>query len=257
MNSSNFKKRQLVRGKKLAKNRSIGEAELDNLQTNLAVSQSQLVVQKSQFNVAELNQERCLVRAPFDGIISQRIASEGEMLTVGSPIVEAVEIGRIEISADISLNDSASFEEAKEYYFESNGVRHSLVKRVLLPLVLNESRSRQARLDFIEPAAIAGMTGRLFWFTRERYLPANLLQSRGANRGFFIIENNKAKFIVIEGAQEGRPIKLSDQYSSQSAQLIIDGRHGLIDGQRVEVPNSGVGSSDEHSGKSVAKGGAQ
>jgi len=230
-----FETRQLIRGKKLAKQNTIGEAELDRLRTTVALADAQLAAQESSLKRALLNQKYCSITAPYRGIVTRRLASEGEMLAVGSPVLESIELDNTEISASIPLNDAKSFESAKNYQFESNGEAYALNKRTLLPVVLNQSRSREARLHFSEQQATAGATGRLFWSSPIQHLPANLLQERNGQRGIFVVNGDKAKFVAIEGAQEGRPILLEDFSFWQQQIIILDGRHGLINGQQVLI----------------------
>ena len=231
--SLEFEKRQLIRGIKLAKQKNIGEAELDSLETNVALAKSLLAAQQSSLHSALLNQQHCQVRAPYRGVVIRRIASKGNLLSVGESILETVELSNIEVAASISLTDSDSFEQANSYYFENNGKRYPLVRRVLLPLVLDGARSREARLIFQKERSIAGATGRLYWYSPLQHLPANLLQERNGVRGVFLLKGKIARFIKLDGAQEGRPILLSNYSEWREAQLIMDGRHGLVDGQQV------------------------
>ncbi|MGB0496364.1 MAG: efflux RND transporter periplasmic adaptor subunit [Kangiellaceae bacterium] len=235
--SLGFENRQLERGIKLANQKTIGEAELDNLKVNVRLAESQLVSQKSVLNRALLEQKRCTIRAPYHGVVTQRIASVGDMLTIGSSLLETTELSNVEVAADIPLSDSRSFEEAKSYFFVNSAGKFLLDKRVLLPLVLNESRSRQARLTFRNSVALPGTTGRLIWESSKKHIPANLLQERNGLKGVFILNENKAKFVEVKNVQEGRPILLNDFSEWQDTVLIIDGRHGLVDGQVISTTN--------------------
>lgn len=233
--SYDFETRQLVRGRKLAKQNTIGEAELDRLRTTVASADAKLAAQESNLKKALLNQKYCSITAPFRGVVTQRLTSEGEMLSIGNPVLQAIELDNAEVSAGIPLNDTESFEVANNFRFESNGIVYPLNKRMLSPVVLDQSRSQEARLDFSEQQAIPGTTGRVLWSSSKQHLPANLLQERNSQRGVFVVNSDKAKFVVIYGAQEGRPILLEDFSFWQQQIIILDGRHGLVDGQAVLV----------------------
>jgi len=241
-----FAQRQLNRGKGLKEHKSIGEAEFDNLETNLSVSLAQLTAQKAIRESAKIRVNHCTVNAPFSGMVISRIADVGEMLNTGAPVLEMVELDNLEVSAEVPLADSVSFAQAQSFYFETSGTQYSLKKRILLPLVANETRSREARLTFTGHSALPGITGRLFWKSPQAHLPAHLLQERNGLYGVFILQGNVVKFIEINQAQEGRPIPLLDQEQWHNRQLVIDGRHGLINNQPVSVmmsdENKGNGS---------------
>ncbi len=230
-----FAQRQLNRGKELKNHKSIGEAEFDNLETNLAVAYAQLLAQKAIQESAELRVQHCNILAPFSGMVTKRIANVGEMLSIGAPVLVMVELDNLEVSAEVSLLDSLSFTDANSFYFQATGNKYQLKKRILLPVVSNETRSREARLNFTSQSALPGVTGRLFWVSPQAHLPAHLLLERNGVYGVFVLQDKNVKFIEINNAQEGRPIPLADQKQWQNRQLVIDGRHGLINNQQVTV----------------------
>ncbi len=229
-----FERRQFVRGKKLAAQKTIGEAELDRLKTNELIAEAQLNSQRAMHNSAEIGVQRCQILAPFNGITVGRIANVGEMVSVGSAIIEIVELDNSEVSVLVSLADAESFLGSNSFELESEGKRYSLKRRVLLPVVEETSRTREARLDFESTTALAGIAGRLYWYSPFYHLPANLLQQRNNRLGLFVMDGEKASFIETPNAQEGRPILLSDFERWRGKTIIVDGRHGLIDGQSVK-----------------------
>jgi RND family efflux transporter MFP subunit len=236
-----FAQRQLRRGNNLAKRKTIGEVELDQINTNLLSLRAQLLAQKSALDNALLNQQRCTVIAPFSGMVTKRLANEGEMVERGNPVIELVQLDNVEVAANIALGDSESYSQANAYYFESAGRQYPLANRILLPMVLDRTRSQEARLNFTEQPAIPGLTGRLFWLSPTPHLPAHLLQLRQGKYGVFAVVGNLVEFIVIAKAQEGRPIPITDDEQWLQRQLVEAGRHGLIDGQQVIVTDNGDG----------------
>ncbi|NQZ08273.1 MAG: hypothetical protein HRT35_14045, partial [Algicola sp.] len=86
--------------------------------------------------------------------------------------------------------------------------------------------------EFVSKKTYSGVTGRVKWHTPSPYLPGYLLQKRDGLYGFFIVEQSSARFISVDGAQEGRPIKLD---ANASYQIIIDGRFGLRNSQNITL----------------------
>ncbi len=240
-----YAQRQLKRGKELKTHKSIGEAEFDNLKTDLAIAHAQTLAQKAVLDSAILKVQHCNITAPYSGMVIKRIANVGEMLNIGSPVLEMIELNNLEVSAEISLLDSLSFTQASTFYFETSGRKYQLNKRILLPVVTNETRAREARLNFVNQSALPGVTGRLFWESPQGHLPAHLLQERNGVYGVFILQDKHVRFIEIDDAQEGRPIPLTDQSQWHNRQIIIDGRHGLINNQQVKVSRSDVNKSND------------
>ncbi len=228
-----FEKRQYTRGKQLAKQKTIGEAELDRLKTNELIAEAQLNSQQALYSSAQIGVQRCQILAPYNGVVVKRIANVGEMVAIGSAVIEIVELDNSEVSALISLTDADSYLASNHFELESQGKRYPLNSRVLLPVVSETSRTREARLNFESVPALSGMAGRLYWYSPFYHLPANLLQQRQGRIGVFVMDGNKASFIETPDAQEGRPVLLKEFEQWRGKQLIVDGRHGLIDGQTI------------------------
>lgn len=227
-----FDDREAKRGKKLALNKNIGDAELDRRETQLLNTQAQLITQKAAFALAKLNVKRCEIKAPFNGVITQRIASVGNMIDIGKPVIKMLEVENSQVSALIANADMASFQQAQKYSFISNDIIYPLSFSALVPLINDNARSQEARFTLLNNLAIAGSNGRLIWQSPYPFLPAHLLLLRNKVYGFFIIENNTAKFISVENAEEGRPIPLN---IAEDSLIIVEGRHGLSDGDSVRV----------------------
>jgi RND family efflux transporter MFP subunit len=240
-----FSKRELVRGRSLLKQKNIGEAELDRINNVVKNNRGLLQAKKAMVDSALLNVERCNIKAPYDGIVTKRIANLGEMIDVGKPLVELIEDKRLEVSAKIASSDELSFHQAKVYTLDINDRLYNVTLRSYLPVIENNARSREARFLFVDGAALAGNTGRLRWKSPIPYLPAYLLQNRSGKNGYFIIENNNgkniARFIVVNAAEEGRPLHFSGNIDIK---VITDGRYGLKDGDEVTLTQI----KGEHSG---------
>ena len=225
-----FNRREMDRAVKLKKNKSVSESELDLKQTNVATGRSQLKALKINLKQQQVFAARCNITAPFDGIVTKREASIGEQVNQGQTVVELLESGQQEVSAQIALSDQNAFSNAREYWFEVNGDKFPLKLRQLIPMIADNSRSLESRLEFVSKKTYSGVTGRVKWHTPSPYLPGYLLQKRENQYGFFVIEQSSTRFVVVEGAQEGRPIKLD---ANAKYQIIIDGRFGLRNSQNI------------------------
>ena len=231
-----FNKRELKRGKKLAKQSNIGEAELDRLSSAVDTAQSSLIAQQAIVSMALLNVERCNIKAPYHGVVTKRIASVGEMIEYGKPLVEMIETSTLEVSAKIANSDEKSFKEAESYLLEVNSELYPVSLRAILPIIQSNSRSREARFLFSNKKALAGSSGRLRWQSPMSYLPAHLLLKRDGQSGYFTVNESAgkstAKFITVSSAEEGRPLLFN---ASTDVKIVTDGRHGLIDGEEIEL----------------------
>ncbi len=85
----------LKSNQELAAMRSIGEYEVQLSQ--IAVDRAQ-----SELNIAELNTDRCIIRAPYDGTMSKVFVNEYESIERQQPLIEIIGSGTLEAKLMIS-----------------------------------------------------------------------------------------------------------------------------------------------------------
>lgn len=210
---------------KLRKSSVATEQQLNNAQTSLRqarVARRQAVLQTT----------RCQVVAPFDGVVTARQASLGALAAPGTPLLTLVDLSRIEVSAQISASERDSLQDAATLTFNDGREARPVTLRSLSPVINPTSRNSEARLTFNGHAAPAGAAGRLYWEGTSGLIPADLLLERGGQRGVFVAEGKQARFVVLPDARAGQAASTD---LPADTQLIIDGRFGLNDGDRIEV----------------------
>jgi RND family efflux transporter MFP subunit len=216
---------QLQRAKKLRKGNNISEEVLRTRQSELAIARSAL-------KVSEIEVERCQVRAPFRGVVRQRVVDIGEWVTMGEPLIQLVDLDHVEVSAqlpDLSINE---LKDIQQFYFVAGNARFSLQRRAISEVVDNPSRTREARFVFTDKRAQPGQSGRLIWQLGHRYLPSRYLVKRNEVNGIFVVENGHARFIAMPDTQEGRPIQIN---LAKDVQVIDKGRYSVKDDVPVKI----------------------
>lgn len=216
---------QLQRAKKLRKGNNISEEILRTRQTELVIARSALKVSK-------IEVERCQIKAPFRGVVRQRVADIGEWVTPGEPLIQLVDLENVEVSAqlpDLSINE---LRDIQQFYFVVGNVRFSLQRRAISEVVGNPSRTREARFVFTDKRAQPGQSGRLIWQLAHRYLPSRYLVKRDDVNGIFVVENGQARFIAMPDIQEGRPIQID---LAKDVQVIDKGRYSVKDNVPVKI----------------------
>ena len=226
--------RQILRTKSLRKTSSVSEERLNQQEADLKIAQADRSVQYATIAEAKLNKERCQITAPFAGVVRERLASEGEWVNPGQPLIRLTDRERLEVSAQVSVDLIDSLHEAEKILLESNQGTHEVTIRQIAPVVESLGRNREVRLLFTNGRALPGSSGRLVWQSRQRYVPADLPVRRGDNLGLFLIENNKVRFFPLPGALEGHPAQVD---LSIDTPLIIEGRQALNDGASIELAN--------------------
>jgi hypothetical protein len=173
---------------------------------------------------------KCVIVAPFAAIVESVPGSVGELASPGTPLVTLWDVQSLEVSAQVQAKDAESLAKADGIVFHTlDGVSPLKLKRVS-PAMSGASRTQEARLAFIKDTPKPGATGQIQWQTSTPHVPADLLVTRGGRLGIFVLEGNKARFLPIADAQEGRPAPIE---MADGMMLITEGRFALQDGQAV------------------------
>ncbi|MEM7281900.1 MAG: efflux RND transporter periplasmic adaptor subunit [Pseudomonadota bacterium] len=218
---------RLKRARELAKSQFVSEDELLERETDLEVLLAdRRVVQVSVASAKrELNKTRVL--APFDGVILTRDAQVGAFANRSTPLLTLVEIGRPRLLAQISNGDVESVRRGFNLAFQNESGHWPVQLKEIAQVVNNRTRVQSARFDFIGEQPLAGSTGYLVWDRPENVVSTTMIVRRDNRLGVFTLENGKAVFHHLPGAQEGRPaaVNLPDD-----TLIIVRGQQRVQDG---------------------------
>lgn len=229
-----FAQTQLARARDLKRRNTISEEELDRRQTELEDLRAQLRGQEAQLEQAQIQVDQCTVRAPFKALVSQRLASVGDLASPGTPLLRLVQLDELELSARLRDRQAAALRADARYWFEYEDRRLPARLRRVLPLVDTTTRSREVRLriDGLDDVP-AGAAGRLLWRAPLPAVPADYLVRRGDQLGLFLLDGDKARFHPVDGAVEGQPAGVA---LPPDTRVIVQGRYTLSDGDAVTLP---------------------
>jgi len=181
---------------------------------------------------AQLQVDRCQIRAPFRAVVVERLSSSGSLATIGTPILKLVQLDDIEISANLREQESETLKESSKIWFEFFNKRYRLTLRGIVPVIESRTRTREARLRFSKESAPIGAAGRVLWQGGSLQLPAGYLVKRSEQLGVFLVDGDKARFHPVAGAVEGQPA-VTDLPAERV--LIVEGRQRLSDGDDISV----------------------
>lgn len=227
-------KNNLERAQSLVSNQLISIENLESSQTSLDTLSASSRAARASLELNRLFVSRCDIKAPFDALVLDRMASVGQLVTPGTPIARILDLSSLEISAQIFSSDTEQFDQELELYFESNGNNYPVVLNNLVEALNSTTRNREARLNFVSESALPGSSGKIYWSDPRPHLPPGYAVERGGNLGFFIAEGQRARFQVLQNAQQGRS---NPVFLPVNTPVIVEGYAGLSDGDIISVSN--------------------
>ena len=216
--------KELQRARALKKSSSIADSRFNQAETTLIETRAAL-------RQAALQVERCRVVAPFDGVVTARLAGVGALAVPGTPLLELLDTGDPEVSAKVDTGDLAGLRGASQVLFRTGGERFPVKLRAVLPALDPGSRRREARLTPLGAAPLPGASGRIEWRLKTPHFPARLLVERDGRLGVFIVDAGVAHFLPVSQARLGQDAPL---VLPAGTRLVEQGRFTLQDGDAVE-----------------------
>jgi RND family efflux transporter MFP subunit len=97
--------RDLNDKEKLAKSNIVSQAALDAARSTAENKASMVQVSEAQLDIARRNLADGEVRAPFDGVVGERIANQGESLPIDGKILALLDTSHVEVAAQMPAAD--------------------------------------------------------------------------------------------------------------------------------------------------------
>ena len=188
--------------------------------------------------LARINVQRCQIKAPFDGYITHRHASVGELTQPGTPLLQLVSKTNNIVEVKINNRLLNSFTRGINHRFVFGNQSYPLTIEYILPVLDTATRNHITRLSFVNEQATTGSVGKVEWQDAEPSIPAAYLVYRDKKYGVLIAEKNsstmRAKFIEIKNASEGQPARLT---LDAETQIITNGRFNVKHGDVLQINN--------------------
>jgi len=210
-------------------------AEMDGATTQLAQAQAAVAQIKANLGYTQ-------VRAPFAGVVQNRMVSEGAFVGPGAPLVDLEGQGALELVGSLSEGEAAGLKIGQKLPFEADG--HAGVAEITALATGGDPVSHRgtlrARVLKGKDALRSGSFARLKLPETQAQGPAGLfvprtaLVQRGELTGVFVARDGKAEmhWLSLGEAQGDRiPVRAGLAANLQ----VIDTPEALVDGQPVEV----------------------
>jgi len=179
---------------------------------------------KSQFQIAEVNFDNSIIKAPFNATVAAKYINRGQLLAPGSPVFEIVDLNQLKLEVGISQSDIA---------YVKRGQRVSIVVPALSKTVsgviktvgvkaLGQNKTFPVEINVTNVSAglRPGMVGEVNIKTRS-FRDAIVVQQD------YIIEeqNSKAVFVVENGRSVKRIVKLGS-YNDEKVHVLSGLKNG-------------------------------
>lgn len=213
---------------------AVTQAEFDAAQARYAVAKAAVAEAESMLAYAK-------IAAPFDGVVTRKLADVGDLAMPGKPLLELENPNALRFVAGVPEEISEHIEKG-EHLDVKIGSSSEVIKGVVAevaPAADPMNRTRQVKLDLpTTPGLRSGQFGRLavpLAETATIQVPASAVVRRGQMELVFVVKDQKAQLRLVKtGKHSGNLVQLLSGVSP-GEQVVVDGAVNLMDGQPVEV----------------------
>lgn len=229
---------------------------LKKLQKQLA-SDEEIARAHTAYNIAvadeQLQQTRLdktNIKAPFDGIITERNYEQGDVVPMHSHILSMIDPESLQVTIHLSENWVTQIQVGDQVDIQidalADSIHPGLIKRIH-PTIDADTRKGTVEIEFqpVPFGARSGQLARVYLKTppsSKLVIPAHALHHDGKGAYVYLVNEDRtsSKVYVRKGMQYGDAIEISSGLSIKDA-VVVKGFNGLRHGKKVKVHNQDAG----------------
>jgi RND family efflux transporter MFP subunit len=234
-----FLNAELERYQSLVESNLASGTQIDQTRSNRDVAQSDLQIARSRLAQLEDQIDRTRIRAPFDGVVAQRLVQAGERVSEGTQVMRIYNPNDLEVVARAPLNYYRFVQPGDDLAVRANDEVIAAPLRTAVSQGTEQSHVFELRLD-LEARLPVGQTVRVTIPTADvrevLAVPRDALVLRGTGTSVFVIddENNARRVSVAVGIGSENMIEVKGPIQPGD-RVVIRGNERLREGQAIEV----------------------
>ncbi len=220
-----------------AKNLS-AKSQLDLTVSDLAIAKADHTIAQAQLGYAQIAMHITQIRAPFDGMVTERLRNIGERLNTADEVIRLVDPNSLEVVARAPLS-TVNFIRKEDVLQLSNEFRSGEAAiRTIVPFGNPQSHMFEVRLDVESDVWTVGESLRLSMPTAEAKevlaVPRDALVIRREGTSVFklLADSTVQQVNVIVGLGAGRDIEVFGDLAAGD-EVVVRGAERLNDGMTV------------------------
>ncbi|WP_191621477.1 efflux RND transporter periplasmic adaptor subunit [Marinihelvus fidelis] len=225
---------------RLAQSNLAAATQLEQTRADRDVARGDLAVARSRLAQNEDQLARTVIRAPFDGVVVERVMTPGERVIVGSTVVRVVDQAHLEVIARAPLEYYGYVQPGQRLDLRTRAATAQAVVRTVVAVGDLNTHQFELRLDLLEQRFPVGQTLRVavpMAHTEELLsVPRDALVLRPGNISVFVVgaDDTARQVPVTTGVGTADRIAVEGDLRGGD-RVVIRGNERLQPGQSVMV----------------------
>lgn len=236
-----YVKAEYKRQQQLAEMQLTSDTQLDLTRSDQKVAESELRVAHSRLSQAQDDLSRTRMRAPFDGVVVERLIQAGERVSIGDVVLRLKDPDDLEVVARPPLEYMAYLAIDKNLTVDAGQLgSHDWPVRTMVSLGNESVHVFEMRLDVSGQRFASGQTVRVAvpidHSQRVIAVPRDALVLRGDGLSVFVIDEQMTAQRVTVTAGVGNQTLVGVSGDLQAGQqVVVRGNERLQPGQKVQI----------------------
>lgn len=232
---------------KLYKEDSVSKQQFDKIKLQYRVAQESLAAAKSGLEQAQAQLNYANVKAPFDGVVVDKMAVAGSLAAPGNPVVVVENLTSLSVQTQVSSDLYAKLRLGDNATIEIDGVQSSLEGTIYTLVSAADPRTRTHTVKLSLPNLNdinSGTFAKVSFKHGERQtvlLPKAAIVNRAGIDGVFVVKDGKAFFYMVRTGQSLGDLVEIQSGVSLGDKVVISNNQALLNGDQVTVVDGAKG----------------
>jgi len=243
-------RRNAERAKRLSEAGAVADRDLETAEWDVTNAEGTLADAKARLSNTQEQVDNTSIRAPFDGIVSERPVDAGDVVQVGTALFSIVDPSRLRLEASVPAEQIGRLRHGTEVEFSVSGVDRRITGKIerINPVV--DPTTRQVRIYVsipnLDQALVAGLfaEGRVATDTKRAVaVPVNAVDSRGNKPTLHLLKGGRISETPVELGVRDEPAELIEVVAGAAAgdTVLLGSAQGITPGSRVRVLSEEAG----------------
>ena len=225
---------------RLAEKNLSAKSQLDQTVADLAVAESDHAIARAQLGLAKISVYVTRIRAPFDGIVTERLRNIGERLNVADVVIRIVDPKSLEVVARAPLNTVNFINNGDALRLHNDFRQDQATVRTIVPFGNPQSHMFEVRLNVDPDIWTVGESVRLSMPTSDvrkvLTVPRDALVLRREGASVFKVNADMSveQVNVITGLGDGGNVEVIGKLNPGDS-VVIRGAERLTTGMQVSI----------------------
>ena len=234
------------RTKRLFAEKTVAQSEVDNAQQSLSAAEAQLVSAKAQLAKAQNSLSYAVLNAPFDGVITNRAADVGQVVSAGEEVMTLARTDQREAVIDVPAERAGEVSVGSPFAVVlqiAPSVKADGKVREIAPQADTLTRTVRMRISLDDPQSAFRLGALITAIPAAKagkpviFLPPSAVFEEDGKTSVWIVGETDGTVhkqdVVIERDGGGRVILVSG--AKVGAEVVTAGVHSLKEGQKVSL----------------------